>query len=384
MDPSTTFCPNAACPDKGRVGAGNIGIHSQKERRYRCKTCRVPFAATTGTPYYRRHKGAWLMTVVLILLAHGCPPQAIVAAFGLDERTVAAWLHRAGAHSRVVHTHLVETGDLDLGHVQADEIRVKVRGGAVWQAMAVALPSRLWRGGAVSRTRDGALVTRLLERVRACAASRALLLCVDGFAAYVGAARTVFREQVYTGKRGRPRLALPEGFLLAQVVKSHKGRRLAEVTRRVVVGTEDAVARAIAATRGGTAINTAYIERLNATFRAHLSPLIRRGRGIAHGTALVESGMWLVGCAYNFCWAHESLRLRAIGGRKWQERTPAMAAGLTDHIWTLEEVLRYRIPPADPVAAPRPPHGRRRDDGHVIPFPVARTRPPSAPSGKAA
>ncbi len=384
MDPSTTFCPNPACPDKGRIGAGNTGIQSQKERRYRCKTCDRTFAATKGTPYYRLHKGAWLMTVVLILLAHGCPPQAIVAAFGLDERTVTAWLHRAGAHSQAVHTHLVETGDLDLGHVQADEIRVKVRGGAVWQAMAVALPSRLWLGGAVSRTRDGALVTRLLARVRACAASPALLLCVDGFAAYVGAARAVFRRPVYTGKRGRPRLALPEGFLLAQVVKSHQGRRLAEVTRRVVVGTEETVARAIAATRGGTAINTAYIERLNATFRAHLSPLARRGRGIAHGTARVESGMWLVGGAYNVCWAHESLRLRAIGGRKWVERTPAMAAGLTDHPWTLEELLCYRVPPADPVAAPRPPRGRRRGDGTLVPFPSARTRPPHASPERAA
>jgi len=383
MDPSTTFCPNAACPDKGRVGAGNSGIQSQKERRYSCKTCDRTFAATQGTPYYRRHKGAWLMTVVLILRAHGCPPQAIVAAFGLDERTVAAWLHRAGAHSQAVHAHLVETGDLDLGHVQADEIRVKVRGGVVWPAMAVALPSRLWLGGAVSRTREGALVTRLLARMRACAASPALLLCVDGFAAYVGAARAVFREPVYTGTRGRPRLALPEGFLLAQVVKSHQGRRLADVTRRVVVGTEEAVARAIAATRGGTAINTAYIERLNATFRAHLSPLVRRGRGLAHGTALIEGGMWLVGCAYNFCWTHESLRLRAIGGRKWQERTPAMAAGLTDHRWTREELLRYRVPPADLVAVPRPPRGRR-GDGRVIPFPLSRTRPAHAPPRRAA
>lgn len=216
-------------------------------------------------------------------------------------------------------------------------------------------PSRLWPGGVVARTRDGALVTRLLERVRACAASRAILLCVDGFAAYVGAARTVFREPVRTGKRGRPRLALPDGLLLAQVVKSHKGRRLAEVTRRVVVGTEEAVARVIAATRGGTQINTAYIERLNAAFRAHLSPLAPRGRGIAHGTALIESGMWLVGYAYNFSWTHESLRLRAIGERKWQERTPAMAAGLADHAWAMEELLHYPVPPHARTVTPQPP-----------------------------
>lgn len=261
------------------------------------------------------------MTVVLLLRAHGCPPQAIVAAFGLDERMVTAWLHRAGAHGVALHSHLVESGQVEAGQVQADDIRVTVRGGGVWQAMAVALPTRLWLGGVVARPRAGALVTRLLERVRACAASRALLLCVDGFVAYVGAARSVFRAPVYTGTCGRPRLEVPEGFLLAQVVKSHKGRRLAEVTRRVVVGTEEAVARVIAATRGGTQINTAYSERLNATFRARLSPVARRGRGIAHGTALIESGLWLVGCAYNVCWAHESLRLRAIGGaRGWSGR----------------------------------------------------------------
>ena len=200
------------------------------------------------------------------------------------------------------------------------------------------------------------------------------------FAAYVGAARSVFRAPVYTGKRGRPRLALPEGFLLAQVVKSHKGRRLAAVTRRVVVGTEEAVARVIAATRGGTQINTSYIERLNATFRAHLAPLARRGRALAHGPALVESGMWLVGCAYNVCWAHESLRLRAIDGRTWQERTPAMAAGLTDHPWTLEDVLRYPVPPRERTLTSKPRRGRRRDQGRLLPFPAR----PAPPTGRAA
>jgi len=120
------------------------------------------------------------------------------------------------------------------------------------------VPSRLWLGGDLSPTRDGALVTATLRRVAACAASTALLLCVDGFAAYVGAVRTVFRVAVHTGRPGRPRLVLPETVLLAQVVKSHNGRRLVDVTRRVVFGTAEAVTRAIAATRGGTQINTSY------------------------------------------------------------------------------------------------------------------------------
>jgi len=353
MDPHSVFCPKADCPDKGRVGAGNIGIHSQKERRYRCTTCGKTFAVTRGTAFYRLHHPVEVMVLVVTLLCHGCPPQAIVAAFGLDERTVAAWLHRTGSHAAQVHAATVETGQVEVGQVQADEICVKVCKGRIWQAMALAVPSRLWLGGDLSPTRDGALVTATLRRVAACAASTALLLCVDGFAAYVGAVRVVFRVAVRTGRPGRPRLVLPETVLLAQVVKSHKGRRLVDVTRRVVFGTAEAVAAAIAATRGGTQINTSYIERLNATFRAALAPLTRRGRRLAHGAALLTSGMWLVGTTYNVCWPHESLRLPALGGRKWQVRTPAMAAGLTDHIWTMEEMLRYRVLPVTDAPTPR-------------------------------
>jgi len=372
MDPSIAFCPKADCPDKGRVGAGNIGIHSQKERRYYCRTCKKPFAATTGTAFYRLHHPGEVMVLVVTLLCHGCPPQAIVAAFGLDERTVAAWLRRTGTHAARVHTATVETGQVELGQVQADEICVKGCKGRVWQAMALAVPTRLWLGGDLSPTRDGALVTATLRRVAACAASTALLLCVDGFAAYVGAVRTVFRVAVRTGRPGRPRLVLPETLLLAQVVKSHQGRRLVDVTRRVVFGTAEAVAEAIARTKGGTQINTSYIERLNATFRAALAPLTRRGRRLAHGAALLTSWMWLVGTAYNFCWPHESLRLPALGGRKWQERTPAMAAGLTDHVWPLEEMLHYRV-----LAVEVAPPPRQMDDLGRARAARARAKPPA-------
>ena len=96
MDPRTQFCHNLDCPARGQVGQGNIRIHSRKERRYRCLRCRRSFAATSGTVFFRLHTAVDLVTVVLTLLCHGCPLQAIVAAFGLDERTVAAWQLRAG------------------------------------------------------------------------------------------------------------------------------------------------------------------------------------------------------------------------------------------------------------------------------------------------
>jgi transposase-like protein len=117
LDPDDQFCHNPDCPDRGQRGRGNIGIHSRKEQRYRCSTCGGTFAATTGTPFYRLRTVTDVVTLVLTLLCHGCPLQAIVAAFGFDERTVAQWQARAGEHCQEVHRHLVQQGRVDLGHV---------------------------------------------------------------------------------------------------------------------------------------------------------------------------------------------------------------------------------------------------------------------------
>jgi transposase-like protein len=360
VDPQRQFCHHPDCPARGQVGQGNIGVHSRAEQRYVCHTCRRAFAGTTGTPFYRLRTAADQVTLVLTLLSHGCPPQAIVAAFGLDERTVAAWLARAGSHCQQLHEHLVQQGQVDLQHVQAEELWVKLVGQRVWMALALAVPSRLWLGGALSPHRDLVLITRLVQQVRACASSLTLLVCVDGLASYVTAFRRVFRAPVYTGRRGRPRRVLAAGFLLGQVVKQYAQRRVVSVQQRVVQGTAGAIAAVLEATGTGRGIHTAYIERLNATVRSALAPLVRRGRAIAHKMETLTAGMYLVGCAYNFCWAHGSLRVLAPAGtgRKWQERTPAMAAGLTDHPWTMHELLRYQIPLppwAPPKRRGRPP-----------------------------
>jgi transposase-like protein len=375
VDPHRQFCHNPACPARGQVGQGTIRVHSRREERYECTVCGATFSATKGTPFYRLKKGKDLVTVVLALLCHGCPVQAIVAAFGLDERTVATWQERAGQHCQRVHEHVVQSGQVELGQVQADELWVKVVGGKVWMALAVAVPFRLWLGGEVSAQRDLPLITRLVQRVRACATSSCLLVCVDGLASYVTAFVRAFRTPVHTGRRGRPRLEEAPALLLGQVVKRYGQRRVVGVAQRVVRGTPAAIAAALAATGGGTQINTAYIERLNATFRGALAPLVRRGRAVLHQPARLTAAMYLVGCAYNFCWVHESLRVAGLAGspRKWQERTPAMAAGLTDHCWSLAELLHYQVPlPAwvAPKRRGRPPK-LARPPAPAAPLPLA-------------
>jgi transposase-like protein len=184
MDPQHAFCPNAACPDKGVRGRGNSGVQrqSRKERRYRCRRCGQTLAATRGTPYSRLHHTAELLTMVLTLLSLGCPLQAIVVAWGLDERTVRAGWLRAGQHSEQVPTHLVQAGQVALGQVQADALWVKGPQGRLWQARALAVPSRLWLGGVLRPQRAETLIRTLLERGRAGAGSLALLVCVDGVA----------------------------------------------------------------------------------------------------------------------------------------------------------------------------------------------------------
>jgi transposase-like protein len=354
MDPLAQFCHNPDCPARGQLGLGNIRVHSQKQRRYRCSTCGQTFAATRDTPFYRLKKSVDLVTIVITLLCHGCPVQAIVAAFGLDERTVADWRDRAGRHGQRLHEHVVLRGEIALGHVQADELYVKTVGRRLWMAMAMAVPSRLWLGGVVSARRDLTLITAVVRMVRRAASSVALLVCVDGLASYVTAFARVFRDPVRTGKAGRPRLVALPGLLLGQVIKHHCGRRLVSVTRRVVLGTVAAIAAVLAATGTGTGINTSFIERLNATFRSALSPLVRRGRAIVRGEGVLTGWMYLVGCAYNFCWEHDSLRIAAPPWErlKWRARTPAMAAGLTDHRWTMRELLSDPIP-LPPWVAPK-------------------------------
>ena len=109
-----------------------------------------------------------LIVIVMTLLAFGCPVQAIVEAFDLDERTVASWRDRAGQQCQRVHQAIVEQGRLDVVHVQADEIRVKARGKGVWMGLALMVSTRLWLGGVVSPCRDTKLADRLLQHVRAC------------------------------------------------------------------------------------------------------------------------------------------------------------------------------------------------------------------------
>jgi transposase-like protein len=328
LRPELAVCPKPACGASGR-----IGIHSHSERRYKCHTCGGTFAATVGTPLFGLKHPTCLVVLVLTLLAYGCPIPAIVAAFALDERTVAAWHHKAGQHARQVQDTVICQGQVDLGQVQGDELYVKTQRGTVWMATALCVFSRLFVWGAVAPARDTTLITRVVQQVRAAARRGQLILwAVDGFAGWTSAILQVFRDPVRTGKRGRPPLVVWADLHSVQVSKRRTGRRLTAVERRVAHGCLRCAERVMQATqveRG--VINTAYIERLNATFRTWLPALTRRSRTPAREVAHLETAMFWMGAVSNFCRVHTTL-----------QSTPAMAADLTDHVWSVDELLRYR------------------------------------------
>ncbi len=289
------------------------------------------------------------MTQVVTLVAHGCPPAAIEAAFGLQPRAVRAWVTASGQHSQAIQAALVEQ-PRDLQHVQADEIRVKTQTGVRWMALALMVSTRLWLGGTVSRQRDAALILRLADLLWRCALVAPCCWSRMASPATRRPLGRVFRTPQHTGQRGAPRRVPWPHLTVVQVIKDRRGA--VGMVSRLVTGTGARVQAALRATPGCAVANTAYIERLNGTFRARLACLARRTRSLARQEQTLAHGMYLVGTIYNFCTFHQSLTTR-----DHQPRTPAMAAGITNHRWTVHELLQYRVPP--PRWQPPTRRGRR-------------------------
>ena len=184
------------------------------------------------------------------------------------------------------------------------------------------------------------------------------LFLTDGFREYLTALLTHYgywvqppRRQA-TGPAPKPRWMPVPRLLYAQVVKTVRRRRLVRVRHRVVFGSLEAVNAVLAPL--GCQINTAFIERLNLTIRQHVAAVGRRVSTLCKGEDGVRQQLVLYQVYYNFCLPHASVRQPLLqpvptngtgSAKRWQPRTPAMAAGLTDHVWTLREVLLFRVPP---------------------------------------
>jgi IS1 family transposase len=172
------------------------------------------------------------------------------------------------------------------------------------------------------------------------------LMTSDEYPAYKTAIFEAYaQEQVQprTGRPGRPRKpkkVLPKGLKYATVHKERENGRVKKVTTRVVFGTKAAILAALALSLVSTAVNTVFVERHNGTDRNRNRRKVRQSCCFSKDWAVHEAMTYFTMYSYNFCWPVRTLRVE-VAEKQYQQRTPAMAAGLTDHIWTMKEWITY-------------------------------------------
>src|SRR6266699_4092912 len=142
---------------------------------------------------------------------------------------------------------------------------------------------------------------------------------------------------------GRAALEVWPQLHIGTVIKRTEKKWGVEITRKMAHGLLEQAEQLLQLSSGGNVLNTAFIERLNGTFRERLASLTRKSRHAASRLQALHTGMYLIGCTYNFCLAHQELSKEKHWGKAC---TPAMASGLTDHVWSLGELLCYKVAPS--------------------------------------
>jgi IS1 family transposase len=377
VDTSMHFCPNPDCAYRGWVGWGNLRANGHPSggpwRQLLCSVCRRYFLETLGTLFHGKHTSVELIVHVLGCLAEGLGIRGTARVFEVDPNTVLQWLVEAAEQLRAFSQHFLH--DVRVQQVQLDEVFVllsAVKDGTVSEAEAIERlersPQWVWVAmdpesklllGLDVGDRTLAMAQRFVHQVaQVLAPDCAPLFLTDGFRAYLTALLTHYGQWVRPPRRQaqgpapKPRWMPVPQLLYAQVVKTVRRRRLVRVHHRVVFGTLETVNAVLAPL--GCQINTAFIERLNLTIRQHVAAVGRRVSTLCKHEAGLRQQLALYHVYHNFCLPHASLRqplsqprpTQGHGSAKtWQPRTPAMAAGLTDHVWTLREVLLFRVPP---------------------------------------
>jgi IS1 family transposase len=377
VDTQPHFCPSPRCAYYGWVGFGNVRANGHPSggrwRQLQCVACGTYFLETHGTPLHGKRVAPELVVWAVSALAEGLGIRAVARVFEVDPNTVLGWLVEATDHLKVFSQYFLH--DVRVTQVQLDELFAllsvvkaeEISAGEATQRLSRA-PHWVWAAiDPVSKLlltldvgdRTLTMAQRVVHQVvQVLAPGCVPLFLTDGFKEYMTALLAHYRHWVQPSRRRaqgpapKPRwMPLPE-LLYAQVVKSYRRRRVVRVRHRVVFGTLARVNWVLATT--GWQINTAFIERVNGAIRQHVAAVGRRVITLCKGEDGLRQQLVLYQMYHNFCLPHAALRqslphLEPTHGsgsaKQWRPRTPAIAAGLTDHVWTLREVLLFRVPP---------------------------------------
>jgi IS1 family transposase len=377
VDTSQHFCPQTGCRYRGWLGLGNLRANGHPSgglwRQLQCTSCEGYFLETHGTIFHGKQVAVELIVHALACLAEGLGIRATARVFEVDPNTVLRWLVEAAEQLTAFSAYFL--CEVHVNQLQLDELYAvlsAVKDGDLSEAQAIRRLSRSphWVWVAIDPEsklllavdvgdRTLAMAQRVVHHVaQVLAPDCAPLFLTDGFREYLTALLTHYGQWVQPSRRQaqgpapKPRwMPLPH-LLYAQVVKTIRRRRLVQVRHRVVFGTLEAINDVLAP--HGWHINTAFVERINLTIRQHVAAVGRRVSTLCKGEDGLLEQLAVFHCYYNFCLPHASIRLPLLqpepthgsgSAKRWRLQTPAMAAGLTDHVWTLREVLLYRVPP---------------------------------------
>ena len=377
VDTSMHFCPHLNCDYCGWLGLNNLRANGHPSggqwRQFHCTSCDGYFPEHHGTIFHGKQAAVELIVHVLACLAEGLGIRATARVFGVDANTVLPWLMEAAEQLRAfsayclceVHVEQLQLDelyavlrDLTAGLISDDEAIERLERSPSWVWTAIDPKSKLLLVVDVG-TRTLAMAQRVLHQlVQVLAPDCVPLFLTDGFNEYKTAILAHFgpwrqpERRRDKGPMPKPRwMPLPE-LLYAQVVKSYRRRRIVGVKHRVVFGTRLAIEQVLATC--DWTINTAFVERLNLDLRQCVGAIGRRVNTVCRGEEGLRDRLVLFQTYHNFVLPHASLRqplahpipTNGDGSAKlWQPCTPAMAVGLTDHVWSLKEVLLYRVPP---------------------------------------
>jgi IS1 family transposase len=377
VDTSMHFCPQSDCDYRGWRGLGNLRANGHPSggpwRQFHCTSCNGYFLETHGTLFHGKQAAVERIVRVVACLAEGLGIRATARVFEVAPHTVLQWLAEAAEQLRafsaycLCHLHLEQVQldelyavlrDLKAGEISDDVAIKRLERSPCWVWTAMDPKSKLLVVVDVG-CRTLAMAQGVVHQITQVLTPGCVpLFLTDGFKEYRTAILTHFGSWIHPERRQdkgslpTPRwMPLPE-LLYAQVVKSYRRRRIVGVKHRVVFGTRLATEQVLA--RWGWTINTAFVERLNLDIRQCVAAIGRRVNTLCQGEAGVRDQLALFHVYHNFVLPHASLRQRLpdpevtkghSSARLWRPCTPAMAAGLTDHVWSLREVLLHRVPP---------------------------------------
>ena len=366
-------CPNPNCTYYRLVDRGNISsistypTKSGQRRIFRCSACKEAFSETRDTVFFdlKTPEEKVIMALKMILVKVGLSDISFV--LGVTEETVLKWLKKASKKAQEINEHLLR--ELPVAQVELDELWSFVRrkcskdanpegeskesseDGRQWIWVSFAPEFRLILATFVGpRTYQSALK---LIGMTATVVSGIPCFFSDGFSCYLSALIEfyhILKAFPRTGKRGRPKNPVKEphpDLIYGQVIKKKEKGRLCEIIHRVRCGASQFKER-------GLKISTSLIERVNLTLRHALAPLTRKGLNFCKERDQLRKRVLFFQTFYNVARPHMSLRMllpeesqfpSGLIRPKWIHRTPAMAAGLTDHIWTFRELLTAKFEP---------------------------------------